>query len=115
MSRQYIIDAMGNRVAIILDLNTYVRLLERSLAPQSSLSIRDLEERQAAGELSLDEQELLTLWQGINAQAEDLPANASVRSPSGATFVALLDTMTFDPDRLAAMERAIEEDCERRI
>ena len=62
---QYLVDSVGNRIAVVLDLATYERLIERLEDYEDAEWAREYEARKAAGLLTPDERDTIPLDQAI--------------------------------------------------
>ena len=62
---QYLVDGVGNRIAVVLDIATYDRLIERLEDYEDAEWAREYEARKAAGLLTPDERDTIPLDQAI--------------------------------------------------
>lgn len=75
MSTQFVVDDQGNRVAVLLDLATYERLVEDAELAEDLAFAQDYTARKAAGQLTEDEQATVPLDQ-VLAEFEARHADA---------------------------------------
>jgi|GEM_PF-6020876 len=65
MTTQFVVDDVGNRVAVLLDIDTYNALIEAVEDAEDVAWARDYEARKAAGVLTEDEQETIPIEEVI--------------------------------------------------
>ena len=65
LNERYLVDADGNRVGVVLDIETYQQMLERLEDLEDAEWAREYEARKAAGLRTTEERELIPLDQAI--------------------------------------------------
>jgi hypothetical protein len=76
MSTQFVVDDQGNRVAVLLDIETYEHLLEDAELAEDLAYAQEYTARKTAGQLNDDERSTVPLDQVI-AEFEARHADAS--------------------------------------